>query len=96
VNVAKAERARFSHALTPEGKKNFGIFRGATISRRWIGFSEDDVNQPPKAQISGGEGVRQLPDQRFEDNAFHHVPDARATAAAAEWDAALGCHYLSA
>jgi hypothetical protein len=30
VNVAKVEKANFSHALTPEAKKNFGIFRGAT------------------------------------------------------------------
>jgi hypothetical protein len=29
VNVAKAERANFSHALTPEAKKDFGIFHGA-------------------------------------------------------------------
>jgi hypothetical protein len=30
VNVAKVEKTNFSHALTPEAKKIFGIFRGAT------------------------------------------------------------------
>jgi len=34
VNVAKAERARFSHALTAEVKKIIRNLRGATISRR--------------------------------------------------------------
>jgi len=44
VDVAKAVRARFSHALTAEVKKIIQNLRGARISRTWIGFSEDDVN----------------------------------------------------
>ena len=37
LNVAKAERARFSHALIAEVKKIIRNLRGATISRKWIG-----------------------------------------------------------
>ncbi len=44
--------------MTAKVKNILPNLRGATISRRWIGFSEDDVNSPPKAQISGSEGVR--------------------------------------
>ena len=59
VSLAKLERSHFFSWHDGKSKERFfQNLRGATISRRWIGFSEDDVNSPPKAQISGCEGVR--------------------------------------
>jgi hypothetical protein len=61
VNLAKPERANFSHALEAKVKKIMENLACAPIGRRWIGFPEDDVNQSPKAQISGGEAAVTLP-----------------------------------
>jgi hypothetical protein len=58
VNLAEVSGPRFSHMLTAEAKK---ILKKSSLRdncRRRIGFSENDVNLPPKAQISGCEGVR--------------------------------------
>jgi hypothetical protein len=42
--VAKAERAKFFHALEAKVKKIMKNLACAPIGRRWIGFPEDDVN----------------------------------------------------
>ena len=45
VNVAKAERARFSHALMAEVKKIIRkVTPGPNSGEGGIGFSEDDVS----------------------------------------------------
>jgi hypothetical protein len=58
VNLAEVREPRFSHMLTAEAKKILKKSARRDNCRRWIGFSEDDVNLPPKAQISDCEGVR--------------------------------------
>jgi hypothetical protein len=42
----------------------------ANLSKRWIGFSEDDGSRSPKAQMLGGSAAVTFC-QRVEDNAFH-------------------------
>jgi hypothetical protein len=44
VDVPKGGRANFSHARVAEAKTIFEKSCSALIGRRWIGFSEDDVN----------------------------------------------------
>jgi hypothetical protein len=58
VNLAEVSEPRFSHMLTAEAKKILRKSSRRGNCRRWIGFSEDDVNSPPKAQISGWERAR--------------------------------------
>jgi hypothetical protein len=58
VNLAEVSEPRFSRMLTAEAKKILKKSSRRDNCQRWIGFSEDDVNLPTKAQISGCEGVR--------------------------------------
>jgi hypothetical protein len=44
VDVAKGGRTNFSHAQVAEVKKIMKNSYCAPIGRRWIGFSEADVN----------------------------------------------------
>ena len=67
--------------MTAKAKEILRNLRGATISRRWIGFSEDDANFTAEgADIR----LRSRSYQRVEDNGFHHLP-APATDEAEEW-----------
>ena len=61
VSVAKLERSHFFSCPYGKSKEHYEKFCGATISRRWIGFSEDDENSPSKARISGCEGAVMSP-----------------------------------
>jgi len=59
-------RNNFSHALEAKVKK---IIRKNLAARQLA----EGGSASPKTQILGGERIRQPPDQRVEDNAFHPV-----------------------